>query len=155
MWQPSIQIINLRFLNWSLSLSIIRLDCEDSLRSFTFIIQIHSINYGVCINFRLKNKKKTLFDLVEANMSETDYFFLFYYLRNWCGVFQFDLINKNWEWKWGMCQRDSNPTTEQTTAEGHQQVFNATRNSRTGGVLQLAPKHVTRTITYWFVFHNI
>ena len=29
----------------------------------------------------------------------------------------------NWEWKWGMCQRDNNPTIEQTTAEGHQQVL--------------------------------
>ena len=30
-----------------------------------------------------------------------------------------------------MCQRDNNPTIEKTTAEGHQQVFNVTRNSRT------------------------
>ena len=30
-----------------------------------------------------------------------------------------------------MCQRDNNPTIEQTTAEGHKQVFNAARNSRT------------------------
>ena len=44
--------------------------------------------------------------------------------------------------KWGMCQRDNNPTIEQTTAEGHQQVFNAARNSRTGSVLQLAPKQI-------------
>ena len=31
----------------------------------------------------------------------------------------------------GNCQRDNNPTIEQTTAEGHQHVFNAARNSRT------------------------
>ena len=30
-----------------------------------------------------------------------------------------------------MCQKDNNPTIEQTAAEGHQQVFNAERNSRT------------------------
>ena len=24
------------------------------------------------------------------------------------------------KWKWVMCQRDNNPTIEQTTAEGHQ-----------------------------------
>ena len=42
----------------------------------------------------------------------------------------------------GNCQRDNNPTMEQTTAEGHQYVFNAARNSRTRGVLQLAPKQI-------------
>ena len=41
-----------------------------------------------------------------------------------------------------MCQRDNNPTIKKTTAEGHQQVFNAARNFRTEGVLQLAPKQI-------------
>ena len=30
-----------------------------------------------------------------------------------------------------MCQSDNNPTIEQTTAEGHQWVFNVAKNSRT------------------------
>ena len=30
-----------------------------------------------------------------------------------------------------MCQSGNNPTIEQTTAEGHQLVFNVARNSRT------------------------
>ena len=30
-----------------------------------------------------------------------------------------------------MCQRDNNPTIEQTTAEGHLKVFNVARNYRT------------------------
>ena len=30
-----------------------------------------------------------------------------------------------------MCQSDNNPTIEQTTAEGHQWVFNVPRHSRT------------------------
>ena len=30
-----------------------------------------------------------------------------------------------------MCQSDNNPTIEQTTAKGHQWVFNVARNSRT------------------------
>ena len=58
-------------MNGSLAFAFIRLVCEDSCRSFTFNNQIHGINYGVCTNFKLKNKKKRL-DLVELNMSETD-----------------------------------------------------------------------------------
>ena len=30
-----------------------------------------------------------------------------------------------------MCQSDNNPAIDQTTAEGHQWVFNVARNSRT------------------------
>ena len=30
-----------------------------------------------------------------------------------------------------MCQNDNNPSIEQTTAEGHQWVFNVARNSHT------------------------
>ena len=30
-----------------------------------------------------------------------------------------------------MCQSDNNPTIKQTTAEGHQWVFNVARNTRT------------------------
>ena len=39
-----------------------------------------------------------------------------------------------------MCQSDNNPTIEQTTAEGHQWVFNVARIPAPVGVLQLAPK---------------
>ena len=49
MWQPSIQVIHLRFyntLNWSsVSFGFIRLVCEDSWQSLTFNNQIHHINY--------------------------------------------------------------------------------------------------------------
>ena len=41
-----------------------------------------------------------------------------------------------------MCQSDNNPTIEQTTAEGHQWVFNVGRIPAPVGVLQLAPKNM-------------
>ena len=45
------------------------------------------------------------------------------------------------EWKFGMYQRDNNPTKEQKKAEGHHWVFNLKQeNPVPGGVLQLAPK---------------
>ena len=59
-------------MNGSLTFGFIRLVCKDSCRSLTLSNQIHGINYGVCTNFKLKNKKKKRLDLVELNMSETD-----------------------------------------------------------------------------------
>ena len=41
-----------------------------------------------------------------------------------------------------MCHSDNNPTIEQTTAEGHQWVFNVARIPVPVGVLQLAPKNM-------------
>ena len=41
-----------------------------------------------------------------------------------------------------MCQSDNNPTIEQTTAEGHQWVFNVARIPAPVGALQLAPKNM-------------
>lgn len=37
----------------------VRLVCEDSCRNLTFN-QTHGINYGVCTNFKLKNKENVL-----------------------------------------------------------------------------------------------
>ena len=46
----------------------------------------------------------------------------------------YEIINNKIEkWKWGMCQRDNNPTKEQATAEGHQWVFNAAIETPTPG----------------------
>ena len=41
-----------------------------------------------------------------------------------------------------MCQSDNNPTIEQTTAEGHQWVFNVARIPAAVGVLKLASKNM-------------
>ena len=56
---PSKSYIYVFIIRWSLAFGFIRLVCEDSCRSLTFNNQIHGINYGVCTNFKLKNKKKT------------------------------------------------------------------------------------------------
>ena len=46
-----------------------------------------------------------------------------------------------------MCQRHNNPTIVETTAEGHQNVFNAARNSRTR-IMHSLRKKFRRTKLY-------
>ena len=41
-----------------------------------------------------------------------------------------------------MCQRDNNPTIEQTTAEGHNRSSMQREIPAPGGVIQLAPKQI-------------
>ena len=54
-----------------------------------------------------------------------------------------------------MCQRDNKPTIEQTTAEGHQQVFNALRNSCTNKSIRLGICEILyRSIKDSVVFPN-
>ena len=79
-----------------------------------------------------------------ASLLSTKHFVLFTFCSLFCGsmiMYLFGMLLRFNEkafknqielrMEWGMCQRDNNPTIKQTTAEGHQQVFNAARHSRT------------------------
>ena len=55
-----------------------------------------------------------------------------------CKQIEGDKLSKIEKGKWGMCQSDNNPTIEQTTADGHQWVFNVARNFRTRRTAHLA-----------------